>query len=312
MDILKMLPTEKNEVFFNTPKDLNIELLFADMPNKFIPKVQCLLHLINKDSLTGGYQLNAENHIWFFGLKDAELSQMVERLIDNEIIERVSKHKSGEVSRVYKMVNPYTRDDSIKHIYPKDKYLFIQKWVVDGYVVKGSKYTAYIRPEKNVKNVSALALENKMLRDLLAANNISIPVTGLIISEAHTDTPEVPEEQISTLTKFKGTKKDKALTLLKMIKETNIKPVEALKPTDGTTAMDLRMDDTGSFFVDNYTRYKRALDTISTTDKIMMKNNLQQKLAGNIEGEEIYETDTLIFTFNLHPEINTVELKDVA
>src|SRR4051812_23121521 len=108
-----------NEVYFNIPKSFNIPDAFRDMPNKVIPKVECILWLINRDTPTGGYQCNAENHTSFFGLKDAEFSAIMNRLVKHNIIKVTSNYQSGEVSRFYKMVTPYTRDESIvKTYYP--------------------------------------------------------------------------------------------------------------------------------------------------------------------------------------------------
>lgn len=149
------LKNEQKEVFFNTPKDLNIGLLFSDMANKFIPKIQCLLHLINRDANKGGYQLNSKNHTWFFGINTIEFSRIIKRLVDNNIIKLVSNHQSGEVSRVYKMVQPFTQSDSNKHVYNSDSFLFIQKFVADNYMVVHPKNSKFIKVAKTkVKKVS--------------------------------------------------------------------------------------------------------------------------------------------------------------
>jgi|GEM_PF-5760663 len=148
---------EVKELYFNTPTGLNLERLFADFNglDKLLPKIQFLLHQINKFTLSeGSYQLNKKNHSWFFGIKDGELSSIINRLVEASIIELSSQYSGGSKSKSYKLVNPYSQDNSILYKYNSNEQVFMQKLVADGYIVKAKEFSSYKRVTKELIEVS--------------------------------------------------------------------------------------------------------------------------------------------------------------
>lgn len=166
---------EVKTIYLNVPKELNLQLLFSEFKPVFIPKIQFLIHQINFNHFNGGYQINKKNHSWFLGIKDGELSIILNRLLDNEIIIKTGHFRPGERSNAYSMVNPYdykNNDAIAKYAYQVDKYTFLQKWVADNNIVRSQNDSKYIKSclkdLKLVNRIQLLENENKALREQLA------------------------------------------------------------------------------------------------------------------------------------------------
>lgn len=143
---------EAKQVSFNIPKAVNFELLFNDISPVYLPKIHFLINQINFNTNNNrAYQLNTQNHKWFLGINGKDLTTIVNRLLDNEIIKRVGFAKKGKVSNAYQMVQSFdvkNMDESISITYPVSKYIFIQKWLADGYIVKAKKFSAFQKDNK--------------------------------------------------------------------------------------------------------------------------------------------------------------------
>jgi len=116
-----------------------------------------LLYLINRGtSNTQGYQLNKENHRHLFGVNGVQWSSLIQRLIDNNIIMRVGAHKDGVKSESFAINNVYKWEVNNGEI--KDRYTeyyamprYIQKYLVDGYVVANAKQTKWSKDYQYVQ-----------------------------------------------------------------------------------------------------------------------------------------------------------------
>ncbi len=116
-----------------------------------------LVYLINRGTNnTQGYQLNKDNHRQLFGANGQVWKNLFQPLIDNNIIMRVGAHKDGVKSESFAINNVYKWEVNNGEI--KDRYTeynsmpkYIQKFLVDGYVVKGVKQTKWCKEYQYVK-----------------------------------------------------------------------------------------------------------------------------------------------------------------
>ncbi len=108
-----------------------------------------LVYLINRGTQnTQGYQLNKDNHRQLFGANGMVWKNLFQPLIDNNIIMRVGAHKDGVKSESFAINNVYkwcVNDGEIKDRYTDYSSMpkYIQKFLVDGYVVAGAKQTKW-------------------------------------------------------------------------------------------------------------------------------------------------------------------------
>ena len=178
------------EVHFNTPKNINFELLFSDLKPKDLIKIQFLIHQINfftrKES--NGYQLHIKNHSGFLGIKDGELTAILTRLVDNGIIKVTSKgSKKSQRSNTYAMVEHYGINESNTHTYQVSKYQFLKKWIADGYIVKAKKDSAYVKADNTASHDAGLIAENIRLKAEIESLKAEI---ARLSSESSTSTVE--------------------------------------------------------------------------------------------------------------------------
>lgn len=116
-----------------------------------------LVYLINRGTQnTQGYQLNKDNHRQLFGANGMVWKNLFQPLIDNNIIMRVGAHKDGVKSESFAINNVYKWEVNNGEI--KDRYTdyssmpkYIQKFLVDGYVVAGAKQTKWSKNYQYVK-----------------------------------------------------------------------------------------------------------------------------------------------------------------
>ena len=173
---------EVKTIYLNVPKELNLQLLFNEFKPVFIPKIHFLIHQINFNHFNGGYQINIKNHSWFFGIKDGELSAIISKLLDNDIITKTGNYQRGKKSNSYSMVDPYTYKDNdaiAKYAYQVEKYSFLQKWVADKNVVKSQKDSAFIKASSKGQ-IQQLQDEIKALRKQLAKYEAQTKVNDLL------------------------------------------------------------------------------------------------------------------------------------
>lgn len=108
-----------------------------------------LVYLINRGTAnTQGYQINKENHRQLFGANGQVWKNLFQPLIDNNIIMRVGAHKDGVKSESFAINNVYKwipNEGDIKDRYTEYNAMpkYIQKFLVDGYVVAGAKQTKW-------------------------------------------------------------------------------------------------------------------------------------------------------------------------
>lgn len=116
-----------------------------------------LVYLINRGTNnTQGYQLNKDNHRQLFGANGQVWKNLFQPLIDNNIIMRVGAHKDGVKSESFAISNVYkwsVNDGEIKDRYTEYITMpkFIQKFLVDGFVVKGAKQTKWSKDYQYVQ-----------------------------------------------------------------------------------------------------------------------------------------------------------------
>ncbi|WP_312746002.1 hypothetical protein [Sphingobacterium multivorum] len=120
-------------------------------------KAVFLVYLINRGtSNTKGYQLNKENHRHLFGVNGVQWSSLIQPLIDNNVIMCTSTHQDGVKSQTFAINNVYKwipNDGEIKDRYTEYNSMpkFIQKFLVDGYVVAGVKQTKWSKEYQYVQ-----------------------------------------------------------------------------------------------------------------------------------------------------------------
>ncbi len=189
---MSLQSNEVKTIYLNTPKELNLQLLFSELKPVFIPKIQFLIHQINFNHSKGGFQLNIKNHSWLLGIKDGELSSIIAKLVDNDIIIKTGNHQQGKKSNKYSMVNPFNvadKDKVLQHTYQVDKYLFLQKWVIDGFVVKAQKDSAFIKVVKSSSSrypdadarIDELTYNNRELQERI--KKLEAELTALRVEE---------------------------------------------------------------------------------------------------------------------------------
>ncbi|WP_313552978.1 hypothetical protein [Sphingobacterium multivorum] len=116
-----------------------------------------LVYLINRGTNnTQGYQLNKDNHRQLFGANGQVWKNLFQPLIDNNIIMRVGAHKDGVKSESFAISNVYkwsVNDGEIKDRYTEYSSMpkYIQKFLVDGYVVASSKQTKWSKDYQYVQ-----------------------------------------------------------------------------------------------------------------------------------------------------------------
>lgn len=151
-----------------------------------------LVYLINRGTNnTQGYQLNKENHRQLFGANGQVWKNLFQPLIDNNIIMRVGAHKDGVKSESFAISNVYKW--SVNNGEVKDRYTeyssmpkYIQKFLVDGYVVAGAKQTKwskdyqYIQEDKiNMEaqeKINQLEFKVTMMEELLDSQKEQIEI----------------------------------------------------------------------------------------------------------------------------------------
>lgn len=194
-----------------------------------------LVYLINRGtSNTQGYQLNKENHRHLFSVNGVQWSSLIQPLIDNNIIMRVGAHKDGVKSESFAINNVYKwipNDGEIKDRYTEYITMpkFIQKFLVDGFVVAGAKQTKwskdyqYVQEDKiNMEAKEEIAqLKYKMslmeeliasmqqqINELVSNNNTTSKTIEEIEKPKLEDTPffhdeeEIDKVNLSELTDF--------------------------------------------------------------------------------------------------------------
>lgn len=110
---------------------------------------------------------------------------------------------------------------------------------------------------------------------------------------------------------FKSATTLNVLSLSKTTPQSGINELQETKEMD-VVLTDLRIDDTNSFYVANYSQYSRAIALITATSKVMMRLRLKHLITQGFNGEEILMTDDFEYKFVIHPSVNTVEFKNVA
>lgn len=142
-----------------TQTKLTIDRLFqSEYSQIHLDKIYFLIHKINKE---GQYQVNAKNHAWFFGMKCGEITAILHKLTNNNIIQLVGGYVKGKSSNKYALPTPYDiRTNNLHRInYYKGQVKFptwVAKYVADGGIVKNSSTSNWIKAQKQpkIKNTS--------------------------------------------------------------------------------------------------------------------------------------------------------------
>ncbi|WP_099369856.1 hypothetical protein [Sphingobacterium sp. 1.A.5] len=158
MDIVekyKQLKMSLNEVTRKmVVRDLSIQVnqkieeIFKGYSNIFKEKAKFLVWIINREK---SYQLHFDNHKHFFGLsgkKGYSLTDMLNKLIQNNIIKQVNEAVIGATSNEYSTTDQYKwkkKTGEEKEYYNDTRTLpkFIKRFMVDWYVVKKKELSEY-------------------------------------------------------------------------------------------------------------------------------------------------------------------------
>jgi hypothetical protein len=202
---------------------LTIDRLFqSEYSQLHLDKIYFLIHKINKE---GQYQINAKNHAWFFGLKCGEVTAILRRLTNNNIITLVGEYVQGKASNKYSLAQPFDiRTNNLHRInYYAGQVKFptwVTKFVADGGVVKNGTTTNWVKDEKEVKEKKhSVSNDSKIL----------IEQQGIIIKEQSTKIVELIGE-IKRLTSNSN-----------LQFEPQMKPVETSTQSTASTTSDLKI-----------------------------------------------------------------------
>lgn len=94
--------------------------------------------------------------------------------------------------------------------------------------------------------------------------------------------------------------------------QSEIKPVEPLNPVNELPVSDLVKDESGGYFVANYSEYQTSIKSLGNTPQVMMKYRLTQLLKTGFQGEETINAGDFAYQFAIHPAANTIEFKKAA
>jgi len=172
-----------------------------------------LVYLINRGTNnTQGYQLNKDNHRQLFGANGQVWKNLFQPLIDNNVIMCTSTHQDGVKSQTFAINNVYkweVNDGEIKDRYTEYNSMprFIQKYLVDGYVVAGAKQTKWSKDYQYVKEdkinmeakeeIAQLVFKVSILEELVASQKQLIDS----MQQSFSTKIEMLEQKINDLTK---------------------------------------------------------------------------------------------------------------
>lgn len=173
-------------------------------------KIYFLVHIINKRK---SYPLNNGKHAWMLSLKCGEVSEILHRLVSNNIIKIDKEFAIGSNSNTYSMVTPYDykSSDCFRLNYYEGQIKFptwVQRWVADGGNAKDAKTTNWVKVQtkKPVKKIATLDEKDLVIKQ--QANEIEFlkaelaALKGLSNNEsvATIKAPEPPKAESNTIT----------------------------------------------------------------------------------------------------------------
>jgi hypothetical protein len=147
-----------------------IDLHFADYSVKDREKIYFLIYKINNEN---EYQIHNGNHSWMLGLNTGEVSNILAKLQNLELIRKSKQYAAGVRSNEYKLVTPYNYklvDVATIHYYEGQcaMPIWVQKYVADGGIVKSLATTNYKKTAKPIKVKSNLIEKDAEIESLKA------------------------------------------------------------------------------------------------------------------------------------------------
>lgn len=338
-------------VIFNTPKSLDLSVLFPAYSEDKLNKVRYIVHQCNYYSNKSGYNLDLNNHRWFLSLTRNDLSFIKKTLIEASVIKLSSKSIRGAKSEHYSMVKPfnYLNDATVnKHFFylnTVDCPLWVQRYVADDSACRNAETTAWVKRPNDWQPstgqptaVQPLEVQNndkdayiKLLEAALIANNIALPVMDstpaisqvavpeLKMAGGHDGTVSAPEalktEVVSAAQVLQPEAKpvDKAKQFLADLKaQTAAKAKPSTpEPSKALTALNTDVQPMEGFLMVNSTKYKRATQLLGFMERFKMERRLKELVAEGYQGKETFTTETWILTFEIDASTRTVTLSGV-
>ncbi len=338
-------------VIFNTPKSLDLSGLFPAYSEDKLNKVRYIIHQCNYYSNKSGYNLDLNNHRWFLSLTRNDLSFIKKTLVEALVIKLSSKSIRGAKSEHYSIVKPfnYLNEATVnKHFFylnDKDCPLWVQRYVADDSACRNAETTAWIKRSNNWKPLTVQPLNDeavtvqaydkdayiKLLEAALTANNIPLPVW-----DSTPDTPDVAIPKLKMAGGHEGTVSapealkpeaapaaqalqseakpvDKAKQFLANLKAqtaTKAKP-STPEPSKALTTLNTDVQPMEGFLMVNSTKYKRATQLTGFMERFKMERRLQQLVAEGYQGNETFNTETWILTFEIDASSGKVTLSSV-
>ena len=321
--LIKMLnnDNEEKKIVFNTPKNLNISESFPEFSRKDLPKIECLINQINYFNSSRGYQVHIVNHAWSYCLSNGEVGLILKRLVQLNIIQKVNDGTPGVDSNSYKMVTPYSNEDSNKSYYSADDYLFLRKLQADKWLAKGAKHSSYVKQSPIPKVNSSDYI--KQLEDLLTANGIAIPDAP----EEDMNKIEKATKHLATLKKATDSTKSKDIKALglgnglnmtvghsKQITPTPapqvkgvVQPVVTAAPVNKTSGTFIPVEGSRGYAMLNNDAFIKEVSPLSLKETYELNRTVMIKFKQEFEGDFNIELRNEIVTFRCFHSEKSVE-----